>query len=132
MTVRLRFAAAAAASLLLATPALAMCPVGQYEARGWNPGEGVDSPPSYRADVVIRDRGADVCEIDWDLGGQRFSAVGFYDPRTQELHASYANLEQGWFGIISYRATGNGRLEGEWAVYNSGTGDRGREVLTRR
>jgi|GEM_PF-6181971 len=121
----------AAAALACAAPAMAACPVGNYDAVGWNPGAPVDSPAGYRAAVVITDRGADVCDIEWDLGGQHFSAVALYDARTNQLHGSYANLEQGWFGIISYRISGN-RMEGEWAIYNSGTSNRGRENLTRR
>ena len=124
-------AALACAAILCAAPALAACPVGNYEAAGWNPGQPIDGPPGYRAQVTITDRGADVCEIEWDLGGQHFSAVALYDPQTNQLHGSYANIEQGWFGIISYRVTRQ-RLEGDWAVYNSGASDRGREILTRR
>lgn len=125
-------AAAAVAGLLLSGPALAACPVGQYDAVGWNPGGSPESEPSYRASVSIAERGADVCTIDWVVGrGQRFSAVALYDERTQQLHGSYANLEEGWFGIISYRREGE-RWVGEWAIYNTGTSDRGREVLTRR
>ena len=122
----------AAAALALAAPALAACPVGTYDAVGWNPGSPNDGPASYRATVVIRDRGADVCEIEWDLGGrQHFSAVALFDPRSGEMHGAYANLEQGWFGIISYRRSDEG-FAGEWAVYNSGASDRGREVLIAR
>ncbi|MEO7552612.1 MAG: hypothetical protein ABIT10_02320 [Alteraurantiacibacter sp.] len=79
----------------------------------------------------ITDRGADVCDIDWDLGQQQFSAVALYDERSQQLHASFANLADGWFGIISYRREGD-RWVGEWAIYNTGSDFRGREILTRR
>lgn len=124
--------AAAALTLLVSTPAFAACPVGQYDAVGWNPGGSPESDPSYSARVTIAERGADVCTIDWVVGrGQRFSAVALYDERTQQLHGSYANLEEGWFGIISYRREGD-RWVGEWAIYDTGTSDRGREILTRR
>ncbi len=123
---------AAALGLTIATPALAACPVGQYDAVGWNPGGSPEAEPSYTARVTIAERGADVCTIDWVVGrNQRFSAVALYDERTQQLHGSYANLEEGWFGVISYRLEGD-RWVGEWAIYNTGTSDRGREVLTRR
>lgn len=126
-----RCAAAAIALLACSAPAMAACPVGNYDAVGWNPGAPVDSPAQYRANVRITDRGADVCEIEWDLGQQHFAAVALFDARTNQLHASYANLEAGWYGIISYRIE-NSRMTGEWAIYNSGTSDRGREILTRR
>lgn len=123
---------AAVLCISTATPALAACPVGQYEAIGWNPGAPADSQPSYQAQVSIAERGADVCTIDWVVGrNQRFSAVALYDERTQQLHGSYANLEEGWFGVISYHREGD-RWVGEWAIYNTGTSDRGREILTRR
>jgi len=124
-------AALALATLALAAPAQAACPVGNYDAVGWNPGSGADDQPGYTARVVIGDRGADVCTIDWTLGAQRFSAVALYDERTQQLHGSYADLEGGWFGIISYRLV-DGRWVGEWAVYQSDAGLRGREILSRR
>jgi hypothetical protein len=119
------------AMLVGSTSAMAACPVGEYVAAGWNPGTDMEGPANYRAAVEISDRGANVCTIEWDLGGQHFAAVGFFDPSTNELNASYANIEAGWFGIISYRLA-NGRLDGEWAIYNSGTNQRGREILTRR
>ena len=124
-------ALAAAAMLGISAPAMAACPIGNYEAVGWNPGQPVDGPAGYHAAVVITDRGADMCNIEWDLGGQHFSAVALFDSRANQLHGAYANLEQGWFGIISYRVTG-ARMEGDWAIYNSGTSNRGREILTRR
>lgn len=123
--------ASAAVLLAVATPAMAACPVGTYDAVGWNPGTPADSPPGYTARVTITERGADVCTIDWDLGGQQFAAVALFDSRSQQLHGSYANLAEGWFGIISYRLEGN-RWVGEWAIYNTGNGLRGRERLTRR
>lgn len=123
--------ASAAVLLAVATPAKAACPVGTYDAVGWNPGTPADSPPGYTARVTITERGADVCTIDWDLGGQQFAAVALFDSRSQQLHGSYANLAEGWFGIISYRLEGN-RWVGEWAIYNTGNGLRGRETLTRR
>ena len=118
-------------SVAMAVPAAAACPVGQYNALGWNPGSAQDQPANYRAVATIADRGDNVCTIDWDLGGQRYTAVGLFDPASGRLNASYANLDDGWFGIISYR-TENGRLVGEWVVYNSGSNARGREILTRR
>ncbi len=121
----------AAAALACAAPAVAACPVGTYDAVGWNPGAPSDSPPGYRATVRISERGADVCDIEWDLGQQHFAAVALFDSRTNQLHAAYANLEQGWYGIVSYRITGT-RMEGEWAIYNSGSSNRGRENLIRR
>lgn len=131
MTMTIARLASAAVLLAIASPAMAACPVGSYDAVGWNPGAPADSAPGYTARVTIGERGADVCTIDWNLGRQEFSAVALFDSRTQQLHASYANLEEGWFGIISYRLEGN-RWVGEWAIYNTGNGLRGRETLTRR
>ncbi len=124
-------AAAGTALLAVAAPAMAACPVGTYDAVGWNPGAPADAAPGYTARVTITERGADVCTIDWQLGAQTFAAVALYDARTDQLHGSYANLDDGWFGIISYRHEGN-RWVGEWAIYNTGNNLRGREVLTRR
>lgn len=83
----IRRAILAGTALACNASAVAACPVG-YEAEGWNPGQAVDGPPGYRANVVITDLGADVCEIEWDLGGQHFSAVALYDSRGSQLHAS--------------------------------------------
>ena len=120
-----------ATALLVCATGASACPTGAYEAVGTNPAPAGRSPTAYRADVTIRDAGNNVCTVDWDLGGQRFSGVGFYDPSRNTLNIAYANIADGWFGQINYEVDGS-VLTGKWTVYSTTANLVGTERLTRR
>lgn len=113
-----------------ATLAAQACPAGAYDVKGWNPGVDTAGTPSYTGTADISANGP-ICQMTWKISTQSFSGVGFYEAGASLLNISYAELKQGWFGEVSYKATGN-TLDGKWAVFGDKTGKVGKEVLTKK
>lgn len=105
------------------------CPSGKYDVTGWNPGHVTTDKPDYTGTVEIKSVGK-VCQLDWKIANQLFGGVGFYDAETGNLDVGYANLQQGWFGQVSYRRDGD-NLRGEWAIYGESKGAIGIEILSK-
>src|SRR4051794_36177220 len=80
----------------------AVCPEGNYTAKGWNPGISTSGPESYTGAVTIKTID-EVCQISWVIGSQRFGGVGFYDAPTQTLNIGYSDIRAKWFGLVSYK-----------------------------
>jgi len=119
------------ASLLcgIASSTIFACPSGKYDVTGWNPGHVVSEKPDYTGTVEIKSVGK-VCQLDWKIGKQRFGGVGFYDEETGDLVVGYADLQQGWFGQVSYSPSGD-NLRGVWAIYGEARGEIGIEILSK-
>ena len=104
------------------------CPNGEYDVEGWNPGVSTEGAPSYQGTAIIKTVG-DTCVMDWRIGQQRFGGVGMHTDN--RLDIAYADLNQGWFGLVSYRQTAHG-FTGQWAVYGASDGFLGKENLRAR
>jgi len=110
--------------------AKAACPEGSYAVKGWNPGVSTSGKESYTGSLTIKPVG-NLCQLDWRIGSQVFGGLGTYDASSKMLHASYADLTAGWFGIVFYKDAGT-TMNGQWAVYNDKSGKLGTEILTKQ
>jgi hypothetical protein len=115
---------------LFSSAAFATCPEGSFIAKGWNPGVDTAGKESYTGTVSIKSVG-NVCVMEWLIGGQVFSGIGAYNPSNKIFNVSYANLKEGWFGLVWYLDNGN-TLEGKWVVAGTKDGRLGYEILTRK
>lgn len=103
------FASAVLLTAGFSLPAQA-CQEGSFSAKGWNAGVNPSGPPSYQGDVTIKKVG-ELYRLTWKVPNE-FVGVGRCDPSSQTLTVSYANLKEGWFGIVWYDKD----LKGKWAV----------------
>lgn len=90
---------------------------GTYSVTGWNPGANPDSPPAYTGKLAIIKKN-ETYELGWTIGTSVYGGIGIHDETTQTLSVSYADLQQGTFGIVIYQIKGN-TLEGRWTAYKS-------------
>jgi len=107
--------------VLLAAPALAGIE-GTYACRGTNPG----NAGSYEGTVSIVNNGANYV-VTWNIGSQIYVGVGIL--QGDSFSVGYADVQQGWFGVVIYKVAGN-TLSGPWAMH--GGNQNGTETLTKK
>lgn len=88
---------------------------GTYSVTGQNPGS---QKTSYTGTLTIKKLG-ETYQVDWKIGNQLFGGAGIYYPDKKLFTVGYADLKQGWFGIVNYDVVGN-ELKGKWTVYKKG------------
>jgi len=113
---------------LMAVPALTFaCQEGTFNVKGWNPGVNPASKPTYNGTVKIKKSGESYM-LNWKIANDEFAGIGVCDAVSKTLHVSYAHLEAGWFGVVSY----DKNLNGKWAVYGASPVQWGSESLTKK
>ncbi|MDP8256548.1 MAG: hypothetical protein P9M14_12430 [Candidatus Alcyoniella australis] len=95
---------------------------GTYICKGTNPG----GTGTYEGTVSIVKNNANY-NVTWNIGAQVYVGVGILEG--ERFSVGYADVNQGWFGVVVYTVSGN-KLRGAWAMH--GDNKNGTEELTRR
>lgn len=101
---------------------------GMYQVQGWNPGVPTTAAANYKGQLAITKSG-EAYDLAWTIGTSVYAGVGTYDASTSSLNVGYADIKNGWFGVATYKVTGN-QLDGTWTQYKGNK--LGKEIATKK
>lgn len=96
---------------------------GTYSVSGTNPGVG-----RYTGTLTITPRG-EVYDVRWSIAGTSYGGVGIANG--DMLSVAYTGGDHTWFGVVTYKQSADGTLNGRWAVAGASTTP-GTETATRK